>query len=75
MAYPNPTKSALNVNYESIDDASLNIQVLDMTGKVHLTKQMEGLKGDNNIRLDIDNLPNGAYFMRINDSAAQFFKM
>lgn len=75
VAYPNPTKSALNVNYESIDDASLNIQVLDMTGKVHLTKQMEGLKGDNNIRLDIDNLPNGAYFMRINDSSTKFFKM
>lgn len=75
VAYPNPTKSALNVNYESIDDASLNIQVLDMTGKVHLTKQMEGLKGDNNIRLDIENLPNGAYFMRINDSSTKFFKM
>ena len=74
VAYPNPTKSALNVNYESIDDASLNIQVLDMTGKVHLTKQMEGLKGDNNIRLDIDNLPNGAYFMRVNDSTTKFFK-
>ena len=75
VAYPNPTKSGLNVNYESNEEVSLNIQVLDMTGKVHLTKQIEGLKGDNNIRLDIDNLPNGAYFMRVNDSTIQFFKM
>ena len=75
VAYPNPTKSGLNVNYESNQEVSLNIQVLDMTGKVHLTKQMEGLKGDNNFRLDIENLPNGAYFMRVNDSTIQFFKM
>ena len=75
MAYPNPTKSALDINYESNEDVSLNIQVLDMTGKVHLTKQIEGLKGDNNIRLDIENLPNGAYFMHVNDSMVKFFKM
>lgn len=75
VAYPNPAKSALNINYESIEDAALNIQVLDMTGKVHLSKQMEGLKGDNNIRLNIENLPNGAYFMRINDNTTKFFKM
>ena len=75
MAYPNPAKSGLNVNYESNEDALLNIQVLDMTGKVFLTKQMEVVKGDNNFRLDIENLPNGAYFMRVNDSTTQFFKM
>ena len=75
LAYPNPAKSGLNVSYESNEEATLNIQVIDMTGKVHWTKQIEGLKGDNNFRLDIDNLPNGAYFMRVNDSTTQFFKM
>ncbi len=74
MVYPNPAKSGLNINYESNEEANLNIQVLDMTGKVHLTQQMEGLKGDNNIRLNIENLPNGVYFMRINDSTTKFFK-
>ena len=56
--YPNPVKTELNV---VTDGQATGISIFDMTGK--MVRQFN----DNRVRVNVQDLPNGVYFMRLLD--------
>ncbi|GIV29022.1 MAG: hypothetical protein KatS3mg028_0088 [Bacteroidia bacterium] len=66
--YPNPVKDKLNVQYnQRISD---KISILDVTGRVLKTENIS----DDLKTLDVSELENGIYYIRINDITKMFIK-
>lgn len=64
--YPNPAKNSLTISFEN--DNSSTIQIVDITGKIVLTKKL--IKTIE--RLDISSLQNGMYFIKIQSNEKDF---
>jgi PKD repeat protein len=66
--YPNPT-NATNITLEvPLDfDSKLTIEWFDLLGKVVKNDVVKGVRGINNIALNISDLPVGKYLIRINE--------
>ena len=62
---PNPFNTSLHIKYNSLNDGSANMQIIDMLGKTHQNTNMSVNKGENMLTLDTDALPLGIYFIRI----------
>jgi surface protein len=70
--YPNPASTIAMISLELDKSQDLNIEVLDVYGRVVLNKKASGFtSGKNTIPLDIRRLDNGVYFIRIKDSPVQ----
>ena len=65
---PNPFNDKLQVKYNSLSAVTVNIQILDLIGKVHHNINMQANKGETMFSLETDNLPMGIYFVRINNN-------
>lgn len=62
--YPNPAKDRASI--VSIDEAkNLNIQIVDLMGKVVYTQQRTKVEAGEQISLNISNLPNGIYTIKL----------
>lgn len=59
---PNPTKGMLNI----VADGIYNINVVDVTGKIVASQSMNSTS----TTIDINNLANGVYFIRLNNEQA-----
>jgi hypothetical protein len=68
--YPNPAQGELNIRWSESSAVKLNVQVLDMTGKVVMESEMDTQKS-NTYRMDIQSLESGMYFIRLSDGTAQ----
>ncbi|MES2726345.1 MAG: agmatine deiminase family protein [Bacteroidota bacterium] len=64
-AFPNPAANQLNVPFQLLNNAQVNIQVLDITGKIWVEKQVKSAMGLQTEILDINNLPSGLYFYNL----------
>lgn len=62
---PNPFNASLNVKYNSLNEGSANMQIIDMLGKTHQNTNMIVNKGENTLTIDTEALPLGIYFIRI----------
>ena len=62
---PNPFNTSLHIKYNSFNDGSANLQIIDMLGKTHQNTNLIVNKGENTLTLDTDALPLGIYFIRI----------
>ncbi len=62
---PNPFNTSLNIKYNSLNEGSANMQIIDMLGKSHQNTNMSVNKGENTLTLDTETLPLGIYFIRI----------
>ncbi len=63
---PNPFKDVINIDMVLPQPQNLSIQLVDMTGRVKISKDYAGKEGDNSILLnDLSNLPAGIYFIKI----------
>ena len=62
--YPNPTSGLFNLVPGDISNINMEVCVIDITGK---TLQSEMLNGSSSYRLNISNLPEGIYFLRLKD--------
>jgi len=75
--YPNPTKSAFNIDIQSAQQTNVTIVIVDMQGRVVVTKEVQTNKGMNTISVDeASGLNTGVYFVKVkmaNDS--QIFKL
>lgn len=63
--YPNPTTSITNIDYDAEDDGELKITIFDVTGKAVLTRTSNVDEGEGQLKLDISELPEGAYNISI----------
>ena len=67
--FPVPAKDKLNIVVQSDKELKTDLQVLDMTGKIVQRTIIQINKGNNNIVLDINNLPGGQYLLVSSDPA------
>lgn len=65
--YPNPTSNILNVDITMLTESMVNIQMVDLTGKVvkEISNSVLPL-GSSSMQLETSDLSNGIYFLRVN---------
>ncbi|MFT6320397.1 MAG: hypothetical protein ACJAT4_001322 [Granulosicoccus sp.] len=62
---PNPIRqNEINLNYISPQNSEVDIEVIDMTGKVLIQTTVSVLEGENNIQLPAQNWSSGIYYLR-----------
>ncbi len=65
--YPNPATNLLTLTYDLPADVANKVQVLDMQGKVHLTRVLRSAAtGSHEELLDVSQLVPGSYLLRLN---------
>jgi len=65
VVYPNPVLEELQVKLWSEVNEGLELQIFDITGKLLLAKDEQVLRGENQIGIDLGNLRNGLYLLRV----------
>ena len=65
--YPNPTRDMATLQFTSAGEAKYLINVTDMRGKQILHKEGAAGRGTNQVKLDLRNVANGVYFIRLSD--------
>ena len=73
IVYPNPTMSDLYVDVSSSVSTRATFKVMDMTGKVVKTIQSELTEGLNKITVNVSELANGMYMLKVVDGKALNF--
>jgi Secretion system C-terminal sorting domain/SprB repeat len=71
--YPNPTPGPLNVVLNAESDSKATIHITDASGKRVKTIETILFSGDNEIKLDVRELPNGVYMLQVNTSIGENF--
>ena len=62
---PNPTKDGvIKVQMNLRENKTVVFRLIDNTGRVLMVKQVEGVKGSNNIILREGNIPGGIYYLQ-----------
>ena len=62
-AYPNPTTGNITVEYNSSAGCMANLELIDITGKLVFSQQMEASEGLNSYHLDVSNVNPGVYVL------------
>ena len=68
VVFPNPTTNNINIEFEAKKEAILNINILDITGKIVFSNTFQSNLGSNNVELKIETLEAGLYFIEMSDS-------
>jgi len=66
---PNPASTAAKIVYHSSRNENLQIELLDLTGRVLFSRMESSKKGLNESALELDGLSSGLYFYRIRNSS------
>lgn len=69
--FPNPTRSALNVAFESDLEGEGTIRITDLTGKILLEQSQEFFAGQNQTVLNVRDLAQGTYLLLLNTKQGQ----
>ena len=64
--FPNPTDKESVVLVSSPKEQKINWQLVDLTGRVVMGKEVVIKKGDNRIVLDMSKLQSGVYYLQVN---------
>ena len=64
--FPNPVSSTATIEYTLDKQATINIRVLDLSGKVIVNEQISQHSGTHQYKLDCGSLPRGMYIVSIN---------
>lgn len=73
IVYPNPTRGDLFVDVSSATVTRATFKVMDMTGKVVKTIQSDLVEGLNKITVNVAELANGMYMLKVVDGKALNF--
>jgi hypothetical protein len=65
---PNPTKETSTIVYNSDKNESINITLVDISGRIVLTQNVSITEGPNNLSLNLSNLTNGTYILNLKNS-------
>lgn len=64
-AYPNPVKNNTKLTIDLLEESRIIISIADASGKQVKTMQVQGFKGPNLKDLNLSNLSNGNYMMKV----------
>ena len=67
--YPNPTHDIVKISGSRVENGTYRISVLDMSGKILMTKQILIQFNDLNDQLSLEKFPNGPYMIVIQGSS------
>jgi hypothetical protein len=68
---PNPANNLVTLSYTTETETSLNINIINITGRVVLQQNILAIQGDNTINLATTQLPKGYYVVELNDGTAK----
>lgn len=66
--YPNPVERDLNIFYNGTAVDKLQVEMLDITGKIILQRQFSNIPGNTELRLNLGELKKGIYICKISDA-------
>ena len=76
IVYPNPTDGLLNIGYTGLNDNTIRIIVSNTLGQILIEKEIKLPTKSSQTQIDINDLPNGIYFLTVNSSEInQVFKI
>jgi len=65
--FPNPADNQLNVSFNAVNNASLDISLTDISGRVIVKENHNTSIGENKILVDLSEYTTGIYFLKIAD--------
>jgi|694.fasta_scaffold05876_2 PKD repeat protein len=66
VIYPNPTSNLVNIDFELAQANTVEVSIMDITGKVVATVPAERFSaGTNSVKIETSNLSEGVYFVRM----------
>jgi hypothetical protein len=66
IVYPNPAENEVNININSEIQGMVNVQIIDLNGRVvKVQNQVNLTAGNNNLRFDVSDLSAGIYTLRL----------
>jgi len=65
IAYPNPTSDKLSVNLYSHTDCAAIFRLVDITGRLVITREAKLLEGENSISFELNDLAPGIYVLQV----------
>jgi len=72
--FPNPTDGIFNLKVDTLSDSEMNVSIFNLTGKVVFTKEFTNVSSNQNISMNINKLPAGIYFIKIDVDGESFVK-
>jgi hypothetical protein len=70
--FPNPAQELLNLNYNARSNETASIELINMMGQRVKVQVQEVVEGKNTFRISLDQLPEGAYLVRLKSGNEQF---
>lgn len=64
---PNPAQNTAVVRFTAKEAADYSLNVIDMVGKTVITQQVTAVPGQNDISINVSELPNGVYMYSLNN--------
>lgn len=63
--FPSPTQGDLTVQFNAVEESTVNVMVYDFSGRLVLQQQLDAVKGFNQTSLQLGSLPAGMYNVTI----------
>ncbi|ULQ50739.1 T9SS type A sorting domain-containing protein [Flavihumibacter fluvii] len=63
--YPNPVQQTLMINYPAESAGSVELRIVDLTGRNRMIKTVQANSGQNQFRMNVGNLTPGMYILQI----------
>ncbi len=75
-SFPNPAQDDLNLTFNSSNENSYSVRLLDLTGKVVQERTFTAVIGENKVHFDVSTLSGGVYFgWLLSDNLKQTIKI
>ncbi|MBA3901584.1 MAG: T9SS type A sorting domain-containing protein [Bacteroidetes bacterium] len=68
--FPNPAKGEINIQINDLSSERLEISLVDVLGRVVLSKQF--INTQNELRLSLDDVDNGIFFLQVKSGTFTF---
>ncbi|MEN8224666.1 MAG: C10 family peptidase [Bacteroidota bacterium] len=69
QVFPNPATDQVNLSWVSKNESHTEISICNMNGIIQIRKEIMSKNGDNQVRIDVSELPAGIYLLEICNGA------
>lgn len=66
--YPNPATEKVTIEFNSNESKQMNVELFDLLGNLLLTTPIASSLGENKVELNLSEITNGIYLVRVNNS-------
>ncbi len=63
--YPNPNNGTFTVAFTALTEGSVQLRVVEMTGRMILEASYNALAGDNEVPVQLDEMAKGVYMLQL----------